>query len=283
MSSELIEQDSNVVALHTPFDIDPKQFKAALDRREENRKQMLLWIKDSLVEGVDYGIIKGKKSLWKPGAEKVRGMLGVKVTYPDANKYIEACASGVDIQQVIIKTVVTNTNGIELAQGIGGRTLRQDGGDINKAVKMASKSASIDATLNVAGLSEIFTLDLEDMFPDEIETPKKTKAPSKPPEKKTKKKVEKPAVTDTESKNEKDNIPFQFDPTPEDKLKTYIEGLEDPAMVVEAKRIADEVKDLDTLKKLWMTFKDARDQENIDEESFKIITDIKDLMKEIIK
>ena len=94
---------------------------------------------------------------------------------------------------------------------------------------------------------------------------------TKPPEKKTKKKVEKPAVTGTESKNEKDNIPFQFDPTPEDKLKTYIEGLEDPGMVAEAKRIADEVKDLDTLKKLWMTFKDARDNENIDEESLKII------------
>ena len=42
----------------------------------------------------------------------------------------------------------------------------KDKGDINKSLKMAEKSAHIDATLRIAGLSEIFTQDLEDMLKD---------------------------------------------------------------------------------------------------------------------
>jgi len=48
--------------------------------------------------------------------------------------------------------------------------LKQDFGDTNKALKMASKSAFIDATLKLAGLSDIFTLDLEDMSIEQTAT-----------------------------------------------------------------------------------------------------------------
>src|SRR5690606_15572985 len=50
-----------------------------------------------------------------------------------------------------------------VAEGIGARSVQQDNGDLNKALKMAGKSAHIDATLRMAGLSEVFTQDLEDM------------------------------------------------------------------------------------------------------------------------
>src|SRR5690606_16916369 len=50
-----------------------------------------------------------------------------------------------------------------VAEGIGARSVQQDSGDLNKALKMAGKSAHIDATLRMAGLSEVFTQDLEDM------------------------------------------------------------------------------------------------------------------------
>jgi len=53
------------------------------------------------------------------------------------------------------------------AEGTGARTVdKQDYGDINKSLKMAEKSAHIDATLRVAGLSELFTQDIEDMITD---------------------------------------------------------------------------------------------------------------------
>ena len=51
-----------------------------------------------------------------------------------------------------------------VADGVGARIIAQDNGDINKALKMAEKSAHIDATLRMAGLSEVFTQDIEDMM-----------------------------------------------------------------------------------------------------------------------
>ena len=39
---------------------------------------------------------------------------------------------------------------------------------MNKALKMAKKSAMIDATLQMGGLSELFTLDLEDLTHTEV-------------------------------------------------------------------------------------------------------------------
>jgi hypothetical protein len=51
----------------------------------------------------------------------------------------------------------------------------QDNGDINKAVKMAQKSATIDAVLRTGALSEAFTQDLDEM-PEEPAQP----APAKP-------------------------------------------------------------------------------------------------------
>ena len=58
-------------------------------------------------------------------------------------------------------------NGFVAAEGTGARTVdKQDRGDINKSLKMAEKSAHIDATLRVAGLSELFTQDIEDMIAD---------------------------------------------------------------------------------------------------------------------
>jgi hypothetical protein len=53
--------------------------------------------------------------------------------------------------------------GTVVAEGRGARHREQDYGDVNKTLKMAQKSAQTDAVLRCAGLSEIFTQDLEDM------------------------------------------------------------------------------------------------------------------------
>ena len=47
--------------------------------------------------------------------------------------------------------------------------------------------------------------------------------------------------------------------------------------------MTEEIKDLDSLKKLWLQFRDARDKGDITESEFKQIDTIKDLMKEILK
>jgi hypothetical protein len=166
----------------TPLDLPAEVFRAGLDRRKENRAALMEWIRAALVEGVDYGRIHvvskdkcragksctnpahfSKPSLFKPGAEKICGMLGVGVHFPTLHDYEQAALHGVELHNVIIRCEIRDAAGHVVADGVGARSLKQDYGDINKALKMAEKSAHIDATLRMAGLSEVFTQDLEDM------------------------------------------------------------------------------------------------------------------------
>ena len=151
-----------------PLDLPAEVFRAGLDRRKANRAALIDWIRSALVEGVDYGVIQtrrgpSKPSLWKPGAEKICGMLGVTACFPTLRDYEQAALSGVALEHIIIRCELRDSAGRLVAEGVGARSLRQDSGDLNKALKMAEKSAMIDATLRMAGLSEIFTQDLEDM------------------------------------------------------------------------------------------------------------------------
>src|SRR5690606_3621374 len=139
---------------------------SGLQRRKENRRELMAWIRSSLVEGVDFGRVMTKRgpskpSLWKPGAEKICGMLGVTVRFPTLEHYEQAALNGVELHNIILRCEIVDAEGRVVANGIGARSLKQDCGDINKTLKMAEKSAHIDATLRMAGLSEVFTQDLE--------------------------------------------------------------------------------------------------------------------------
>lgn len=172
----------------SPMDYPVERFSQALERREDNRKALLSWIQSNLQASIDFGqihVVKkdrcrlakdgrahecsdprhwSKPSLWKPGAEKICGMLGLIPRFPNLCEYEKSVLAGNDIKVVIIKCHLETGNGFVAAEGTGARRVAQDDkGDINKALKMAEKSAHIDATLRVAGLSELFTQDLEDM------------------------------------------------------------------------------------------------------------------------
>jgi hypothetical protein len=160
---------ANTTTVANPLDVATGTFAAALQRRTENRNAIVKLVKEALVDGTDYGSVKTKHgmsrpSLRKAGAEKICGMLGLSVHYPGLSKYEDAAVSGVEIKQIIIRCELRDGSGNLMADGIGARLLAQDNGDLNKALKMAAKSAQIDATLRCAGLSEVFTQDLEDMI-----------------------------------------------------------------------------------------------------------------------
>lgn len=165
-----VRQEQAVV---NPLDLEPAAFRAGLDRRKENRKALIEWVRDALVEGRDFGSVSTKRgpskpSLWKPGAEKICGMLGVTPTFPTLVEYEQAAIKGIEVKSIVLRCEITNSSGAIIAHGVGGRSLEQDYGDLNKALKMAEKSAHIDATLRMAGLSEIFTQDIEDMPPQVV-------------------------------------------------------------------------------------------------------------------
>jgi hypothetical protein len=166
---EMVEYENQNHLVMNPLDLNPDQFRAGLDRRKENRNTLMEWIRSALVEGRDYGSImirgqKSKPSLLKPGAEKIAGMLGLIPRFPNLKEYEESVLAGNLIDAIILKCELQNQSGEVVGEGVGARyATKQDNGDLNKALKMASKSAMIDATLRCAGISEIFTQDVEDM------------------------------------------------------------------------------------------------------------------------
>jgi len=131
-----------------------------LERRSANRNNLMEWIRANLKDGTDYGVIKNKKSLWKAGAEKISGMLGLQVRWPDLHQELDRLREGAT---TIFLSCELMRDGLIQAQGAGARSVDADGGDWNKAIKMCKKSAMIDAVLSVAGLSEVFTQDIEDV------------------------------------------------------------------------------------------------------------------------
>jgi hypothetical protein len=192
MSTEavVINEPSAMVAREVnPLDASPVAFRAALVRRGDNRKSLIDWIREALVDGTDFGKIHtknkreckhngppyctpelepyhwSKPTLRKPGAEKICGMLGVNATFPTLQDYEARALEGLEINSIIIRCRLLTADDRVVAHGVGARNVSQDYGDLNKALKMCLKSAHIDATLRMAGLSEIFTQDLEDMPP----------------------------------------------------------------------------------------------------------------------
>lgn len=169
------------VMLSNPFDMTPELFRQSLERRQENRKTMIEWIKGALVDGVDWGRIHiakncphkenktldqckneshwSKPVMYKPGAEKVCGMLGVTPRYPRLADYEQAAIDGKKLENIILRCELYNSAGVKVAEGVGARNLAKDYHDLNKAMKMAEKSGHVDATLRMGGLSEVFTQD----------------------------------------------------------------------------------------------------------------------------
>jgi len=164
----VIDNDDIPIPAVNPLDTPTTVFRADLERRRENRQLLLNWIRSSLKEGTDYGSIPTKRgpskpSLFKPGAEKICGMLGITVHFPSLKETESALLQGLVPEYVMVRCELKNIHGQTLADGVGARSLKQEYGDINKSLKMAEKSAHIDATLRLAGLSEVFTQDTEDM------------------------------------------------------------------------------------------------------------------------
>lgn len=189
MSNEMIVVDEPARGV-TVFDQNAGDFRSSLARRGDNRKTLIDWVRQALVEGTDFGrihVVKrdkcqlgrnckndshfSKPVLFKPGSEKICGMLGVTPSFPNLHEYERMVIEGREILHIIMRCHILSAAGTVVSDGIGARSLINDNGDLNKALKMACKSAVIDATLRMAGLSEIFTQDLEDMKAAENATP----------------------------------------------------------------------------------------------------------------
>ncbi len=173
----------------SPLDLPTEHFQAGLDRRKQNRHLLMQWLSTALVNDIDFGRIHvvgkdrcqltrmgkmadcmepshwSKPCLFKPGAEKISSALGVTVHYPSLRDYESAVLSKAEIHMIVLRCELRDAHGNVVAEGIGARDLKQDWGDINKSLKMCAKSAHIDAVLRLAGISSMFTQDIDDRPP----------------------------------------------------------------------------------------------------------------------
>jgi len=162
----------------SPLDVPTATFDSNLKRRQENHQKLIAWIKQHLHPDVDYGRIHIEKNcqyaragvpyqcrdfshfssltLWKSGAEKILHILGLTAHFPNLNQYEIACVHKSEITQVILTCQLKNQNGKVVGEGTGARHIKQDGWNLNISIKMACKSAMVDAVTRTAGLTGIF-------------------------------------------------------------------------------------------------------------------------------
>ena len=153
--------------------------EAALQVWTTQRAVVQRFLKQELKPNIDYYTLKiggkeSKPSLSKAGAEKVMGWLKIQASFaPDTGTW-EMLGRPQDL--VCYVCTLRTRSGEIVGEGRGARSLKKDGGDVNKAIKMAEKSACVSAVLRTGALSDVFTCDLEDMQePEPVKTASTTK------------------------------------------------------------------------------------------------------------
>lgn len=143
---------------------------AEIDSFLEVRQAFITKVNAICVEGKDYHVIKNKKSLAKGGAEKIASIFHWTAKFDQDKESLEMLG-GI---KGLVAFKCTLTNGQFVGEGRGSALLSGNGNDANKTLKMAQKSAFIDAVLRASGLSDFFTQDLEDMPKEQIDQPQYT-------------------------------------------------------------------------------------------------------------
>ncbi len=141
--------------------------EADIDAYIELRQEFIKKVNAICVEGKDYHVIQGKKSLAKGGAEKIASIFKWTAKFDKDTEALEMLGQIVGL----VAFKCTLMNGHFVGEGRGATTLAKNAGDVNKTLKMAQKSAFIDAVLRASGLSDFFTQDLQDMDIEDIKKP----------------------------------------------------------------------------------------------------------------
>lgn len=146
--TQIVEQNNELV---NDYDID-----AYLEKRSEFIEK----VNKIMVEGKDFHFIQGKKSMAKGGAEKIAAIFGWQAMFLPDDDTIKMLGTDKGVVAYICRL---QKGSHFIGEGRGARSLAQDKGDVNKAIKMASKSSFVDAVLRSSGLSDFYTQDLENM------------------------------------------------------------------------------------------------------------------------
>lgn len=153
-----------------------------LDEYVDRRKAFRDWLLSQLVQGVHYGVPPGcepdaridplqwkaKPSLYKAGADFVCDLLQMDPKFsPDVDAWkMLGAKEGTVVMKCELVSRAENPffrrkAGEVLGEGRGAGVVGPKKRDGNGAIKIAQKSAKIDAVINAMGLSDLFTQDVE--------------------------------------------------------------------------------------------------------------------------
>jgi hypothetical protein len=144
------------------------QFKDGVDNLLDRRKCFMEKILPKLREGVDYHVIKGRKSIGKSGAEAIVSIYGWCAKFEKDRETMDSF-KGVD-GLVAYKCTLTTQTGEFVGEGRGASALKDNDNNVNSTIKKSQKSSFCDAVIRSAGISSVFTQDLDDL-PPEMTTP----------------------------------------------------------------------------------------------------------------
>jgi hypothetical protein len=143
--------------------LDARTLEQSMQAWSAQRQVVTRYIKEQMAEGVDYYTltIKGrvsKATLSKAGSEKFLSLFQLHASFAQDAATWQMLGSK---EGLLCYTCTLLTRAGEVVgEGRGARSIQQDGGDINKAIKMATKSAQVDAVLRTGALSDVFTQDV---------------------------------------------------------------------------------------------------------------------------
>jgi hypothetical protein len=161
--------------------LDAHALEQSMQAWSAQRQVVKRFLQQELVEGTDYYTlrIKGretKPALSKAGSEKFMALFQLHATF--AQDTATWTMLGQPQGTLCYVCTLLTRSGEVVGEGRGARTVQQDNGDINKAVKMAQKSSCVDAILRTGALSDVFTQD-EDSIPGAtVEAPASPARPS---------------------------------------------------------------------------------------------------------
>jgi hypothetical protein len=143
----------------------------------QQRALLTTYIREHLQEGIDYYTLTvggkvAKPSLSKAGSEKFVQLFQVHPRFRQDEETWEMLGRPAGV--ICYLCTLHTADGRCVGEGRGARDVGKDK-DINKAIKMAQKSAQIDAVLRLGALSDAFTQDLEDQQDPEVATVRQQK------------------------------------------------------------------------------------------------------------
>ncbi len=138
-----------------------EHFKKSVDNLLSKRAYFISQVLPKLKDNQDYYVIKGRKSLAKGGAEKLASIYNFIAEFRQDVETTDMLKSVPGLVAFVCNLV--GKGGQLAGQGRGSSTLAKNQGDANKTIKIAQKSAFIDAVIRSTGLSDLFTQDIEDM------------------------------------------------------------------------------------------------------------------------